>query len=514
MKGRFSAGRATVGIVLMLCLLLQAAPSQPARAQIGPSGGEFEIAIDAAAHDQYGLFYPVTYIFAIPAGAGALEAQYRYAADGAWQTLPEYQAGEVFNGVQAARFDYDGDMAYLSVAFAPDSDSIFLRVVNQAGVPVVLIYEGMAHYYDDRHAVVTITLDDWADYMIDSIDYASGVLAGMELYHTVSVLTGAVSDWPQLRARVASGYTEVAAHTRYHPCSAEGYIAYGGYDVQIAGSRDDLLTHVLTPLSDPEYVTAFVQPCGFENDGVRQAVVDAGFLADRDYDTGPGVGDVDFAAWGGDGAYEQILSTYLVLIDIGRWEDGGSQEDLDQANAAFDTAYAAAGIYHLTDHPDFSLWDGVYLPQHLAYIAGRPDVWYAGFGHLYLYHFVEERGLVTVTATAPPTAAELARFAATYGEGAIQIEWETRTEIDNVGFNVYRAETPDGELVRLNEFLIPSQMPGAAMGASYCYLDQDVRPGGTYYYWLESLDVHGAAAQAGPVSAMVMYRYMLPYVER
>jgi hypothetical protein len=383
-----------VAIGIAVCLLSNISIPHRAQAQIA-TGLEFRITIDSTAHQRYGLFYPVTYEFAIPIGSSGLSAQYRYQADDTWQTLPEYQAGQIFNGSNAARFDYANHLAYLSIGFAANSDNLFVRIVDQSGQPLNVAYEGIARFYDNRHAAVTISLDDWASYMVDAIDAASGMLVDLQLPHTLSVMTGGMSDWNRLQNRLNSGYVEAAAHTRYHPCDAASYATYGGYDTQIRGSRDDLLAHLT--LSNA-YIPAFSQPCGFEDSGVRQAVVNANFIADRDYETFTGLGAIDFAAWGGDGAYAAVLPTYVVWTRTGHWENGGSASDLAEANSAFGTAYAASGIYHLTTHPDPTLWyTGSYLHQHLQFLAGRSDVWYVPFGRLYLYHFVQERGLVTVT---------------------------------------------------------------------------------------------------------------------
>ncbi len=99
--------------------------------------------------------------------------------------------------------------------------------------------------------------------------------------------------------------------------------------------------------------------------------------------------------WGTDGSYQRVMYSY----DTWAWGYyNGSVEQRDEANRSFDTVYSEGGIYHLVDHPWTQLWsDGSYLVQHLNYISNRPDIWYAAFGELYLYHFVQERGLVSVT---------------------------------------------------------------------------------------------------------------------
>ena len=79
----------------------------------------------------------------------------------------------------------------------------------------------------------------------------------------------------------------------------------------------------------------------------------------------------------------------------------------DAANAAFGTAYNNSGIYSLADHPYDGFWyEGSYLAQHIDYISNRGDVWYAAFGELYFYHFVQERGLVSISPFGEPSAAD------------------------------------------------------------------------------------------------------------
>jgi hypothetical protein len=101
-----------------------------------------------------------------------------------------------------------------------------------------------------------------------------------------------------------------------------------------------------------------------------------------------------------------------------------------------------------------------------------------------------------------PTAVDLASFTATADSGAILVEWETVSEVDNRGFTLYRASSPDGVRTQLNAGLIPSQLPpGSPEGAAYQFVDESVRSGVTYYYWLEDVDVYGVKTIHGPVSA-------------
>ena len=78
---------------------------------------------------------------------------------------------------------------------------------------------------------------------------------------------------------------------------------------------------------------------------------------------------------------------------------GGTPEMLSSLNSTFDNAYAIGGIYQLLDHPWQKRWStGGYLEQHAEYMANRKDVWYATLGNLYLYHYLQERGKVSVSA--------------------------------------------------------------------------------------------------------------------
>ena len=74
-------------------------------------------------------------------------------------------------------------------------------------------------------------------------------------------------------------------------------------------------------------------------------------------------------------------------------------------------------------------------------------------------------------------------------------------EIDTVGFNLYCAQSPSGDWVRLNATLIPSQSPGSVFGATYTWLDEDVASGITYYYKLEDVEVGGQRTFHGPITA-------------
>jgi len=99
-------------------------------------------------------------------------------------------------------------------------------------------------------------------------------------------------------------------------------------------------------------------------------------------------------------------------------------------------------------------------------------------------------------------AVQLLLFEATGREEFIELSWETASETDNLGFNLYRATSLDGESIKINAELMPSQVPpGSPFGAVYEYEDTTVILYVTYYYWLEVVDIYGQSELHGPVSA-------------
>lgn len=98
------------------------------------------------------------------------------------------------------------------------------------------------------------------------------------------------------------------------------------------------------------------------------------------------------------------------------------------------------------------------------------------------------------------TAVTLSSFTVrSNGEGQIVLEWETGTETDNAGFNIYRAAQKGGPYAKINDALIAAQ-GNSTDGASYRY--EDTPPGdGRYYYLLEDVETSGANSIHGPKGA-------------
>jgi len=105
-----------------------------------------------------------------------------------------------------------------------------------------------------------------------------------------------------------------------------------------------------------------------------------------------------------------------------------------------------------------------------------------------------------------PTAVELASFDAMPRQGGgVLLEWKTREEIRNLGFNVFRLDGPGRQ--RLN----PSIIAGSALlirggmaqhaAKTYQWFDESGTPQSTYE--LEDIDLNGTRTSHGPVSVDV-----------
>ncbi len=100
-----------------------------------------------------------------------------------------------------------------------------------------------------------------------------------------------------------------------------------------------------------------------------------------------------------------------------------------------------------------------------------------------------------------PTAVELMSFAATALDGAVDLSWATGSELDSLGFHVYRSPLDSGPWTRLTASLIPG-LGSSPLGQSYSWLDSGLTNGVRYYYRLEDVDTSSVSTFHGPVSAV------------
>lgn len=99
-----------------------------------------------------------------------------------------------------------------------------------------------------------------------------------------------------------------------------------------------------------------------------------------------------------------------------------------------------------------------------------------------------------------PTAVTLVDFTAHVAGERVTLSWETATEVDNAGFNLYRASSATAPAEQINATLIPAE-GDTIFGATYAF--EDTPGSGIFYYWLEDVDLSGKTTRHGPIKAVV-----------
>ena len=201
-----------------------------------------------------------------------------------------------------------------------------------------------------------------------------------------------------------------------------------------------------------------------------------------------------------------LSNNYIFLSDIKDENENGRIEQNDITvqstigTAAFDnqvqpgytiTFDVTQALSHDLFEANQSAFSGFVLKT--AIYDGSPAPSYIFYDHT----SVENAPRLTITG---PTLITLSSFTATPKAGRVILEWSTESEIENVGFNIYRSEAEDGEYVKINDTLISSK-GSATEGADYEFINTGLRNGKTYYYKLEDIDLNSTSTMHGPKSA-------------
>jgi len=96
-----------------------------------------------------------------------------------------------------------------------------------------------------------------------------------------------------------------------------------------------------------------------------------------------------------------------------------------------------------------------------------------------------------VTVTATPSAVTFRSLSAARSTNGVQVRWSTASEIDTLGFNVYREV--NGKRVRANAKLIAGKGRGL-----YSFLDRKAPKGKTVRYWIQVVNLDGSRRWHGP----------------
>ena len=340
------------------------------------------IITDSLAHIDYGLKYPVTYEFEIRQDSENLNVFRKYKDSQDWNLIEEKTSNDFFNGIEAVRFDYDGNIAFVSVGFSILSDTIYIKIENNINENTNAPFKRISEYYDNRQAAVTVTADDWADYSNEKFIQACQNFRSYNLWYSVAIITRWINDqntWNAIQNQLDEGFIEVLSHSRTHP-----YVPYADLESEVVGSKEDIIEKLnllnQNRSGSKEYVYAWVAPFGNYSEDIDTMTSKAKYLVSRmfNYD------DIYFSNWNSDlNKFDPVGGS----IEVGNSSYWGST-DINELNVTFDNAINSSGVYHLITHPNILEWDKDFTWSHLEYISNRKDIWYVGFGHLYLYNYI------------------------------------------------------------------------------------------------------------------------------
>jgi peptidoglycan/xylan/chitin deacetylase (PgdA/CDA1 family) len=340
------------------------------------------IITDSLAHIDYGLKYPVTYEFEIPQDSENLNVYRKYNASQDWFLIDKKTSNDFFNGIEAVRFNYDENIAYVSVGFSILSDTIYIKIDNNINKNIHISFKRISKYYDNREAALTITADDWADYSNEKFIQACQNFRSYNLWYSVAIITRWIdnqSTWNDIQGQLDEGLIEVVSHSRTHP-----NVPYADLEGEVLGSKQDIINNLnlinLNRSGSKEYVYAWVAPYGEYSEAIDTMTSNAKYLVSRLFY----YNNIYFSDW------DSNLNKFNPVnasIEVGNSSYWGST-DINELNAAFDNAIDSKGIYHLITHPNILEWDKDFTWSHLEYISNRKDIWYVGFGHLYLYNYI------------------------------------------------------------------------------------------------------------------------------
>jgi len=341
----------------------------------------YNISIDAQAHIDYGFGYPVTYVFLVPAGSSNLTAQRRYLTSQNWTSITTKTSSEMFNGIEAVRYDYNKNRAYVSVAYSSVSDDIYVRINNSVGSPVEIHFAEIAKYYDNRAATVLWTADDYGSSGNWSAAFNYAQSHNVTLTTAVIVGNTDAGEWALLQTEYDEGNQEIAVHSFSHNTS----LPYPDYDLEIGVSKASIAGNItfsgIYTSGSQEYIWAWVEPGGSSDATVRSKLGEYKYLADRAVSNGT---SRQFATWD---STNNVYNRQARTIEM----SGLGTTNITTLNASFDNAYGQGEIYIIISHPgnlDTSV--GGYVDLHLQHVGNRTDVWYPGLGAMYAYRYLAE----------------------------------------------------------------------------------------------------------------------------
>lgn len=352
------------------------------------SQNEYEISCDPQAHIDYGFSFPLTYKFLIPQNSTSIIVKKKYSVNEEWIDISKVTE-DYYNHHEIFRVDETNNHLYVSVGFSNISDSIYLKATNSSGEIINLEFIEVTKYYDNRDAAMTASADDMASWSQTKFQTTIEIFLGYNLYLTLGMNTNGMnsSTYAFVQNYINTGFIEAGSHTRSHP----GWAAYGDYDFEITGCKNDIINNLNMPElyrnGNYEYVYSFIAPNGYFDEIIDSLVGQNKMLVNRLYHDDFFDG---FSEWNSE-SETFIPFTVTRAFDPPRSELGWGigTNNVTDLNGKFDEVIEKGGVYHLMCHPNVMEWDKGYPWAHLEHISNRENIWYVSLGHLYLYHLAQ-----------------------------------------------------------------------------------------------------------------------------
>ena len=116
------------------------------------------------------------------------------------------------------------------------------------------------------------------------------------------------------------------------------------------------------------------------------------------------------------------------------------------------------------------------------------------------FDFTSSKGAHEITLNDnPPLPVVLAEFNAVMVNGVSTLNWFTYSEMNNMGWNIYRAPSKNfAQAVKVNESLIEGA-GNTTQETRYIYKDVFTPQTDIYYYWMENINYSGETALSNPI---------------
>lgn len=197
-------------------------------------------------------------------------------------------------------------------------------------------------------------------------------------------------------------------------------------------------------------------------------------------------------------------STPQTITVSGSGLQAGKSILIDALGTKFEVCATENGTYSGTLRV-FSDGNGYVAPT-TVYVRMDKDLAIGNYSNnIYLGYYlgpvVEKTLLCSGSVTDPTLPVELSHFSATLtAQNYVLLNWVSQSESNLLGYYLYRNDSFDLSTAIQVSGLIAGTNTSSTQ--TYNYYDKDLTEEGTYYYWLQSVDMDGSNGFHGPVSVV------------